>query len=97
MLLYCMEINKRASAAPVVQGQPLFTGTRRELFTNIRYEQRLCHEYRAGLEAGRLIRGEVGMRGLEKAVLHNFASHCLLQEGDPVTHKEDTIQCRLSS
>lgn len=55
MLLYCMEINKGASAAPVVRGQPLFTGTRWELFTNIRYEQRLCHEYRAGLEAGRLI------------------------------------------
>lgn len=41
------------------EGQPLFTGTRWELFTNIRYEQHLCHEYRAGLEAGRLIIGEI--------------------------------------
>lgn len=46
---------KGAGAAPVVQGQRLFTGTRWELFTNIRYEQRLCHEYRAGLEAGRFL------------------------------------------
>lgn len=48
--------------------QPRFTGTRWDPYTNIRYEQRLCHEYRAGLEAGRLIMGEVGMRDLEKAV-----------------------------
>lgn len=68
MLLYCVEINKGASAAPVVRGQPLFTGTRWELFTNIRYEQRLCHEYRAGLEAWCLIIEKVGMRDLEKAV-----------------------------
>lgn len=63
MLLYCVEINKGASAAPVVRGQPLFTGTRWELFTNIRYEQRLCHEYRAGLEAGGLIMGESRYEG----------------------------------
>lgn len=68
MLLYCMEINKGAGAAPVVRGQPLFTGTRWELFTNIRYEQHLCHEYRAGLEAGCLIMGGKQVRGtLEKA------------------------------
>lgn len=68
MLLYCREINKGASAAPLVRGQALFTRTRWKLFTNIRYEQHLCHEYRAGLEAWRLIMGEVGMRDLEKAV-----------------------------
>lgn len=58
-----MEINKGAGAAPLVRGQPLFTGTRWELYTNIRYEQRLCHEYRAGLEAGHLIMGESGYEG----------------------------------
>lgn len=46
-----------------------FTGTRWEPYTNIRYEQRLCHEYRAGLGAACLIMGgKVGMRDLEKAV-----------------------------
>lgn len=41
-----------------------FTGARWGPYTNIRYEQRLCHEYRAGLEAARLITA----RDLEKAV-----------------------------
>lgn len=94
MLLYCVEINKGASAAPVVRGQPLFTGTRCELYTNIRYEQRLCHEYRAGLEAGCLIMGESRYEGPWKSSLvfanpqkHHFASRHLLGEGDPPTQR----------
>lgn len=67
LLLYCVEINKGADGAPAVRVQPPFTGRRWELYTNIRYERRLCHEYRAGLEAGRLIMWEkVGMRDLGK-------------------------------
>lgn len=68
LLLYCTEINKGGGAAPAVRGQPLFTETRWELFTNIRNEQRLCHEYRAGLEAGCLMTGGGGIRGHEKGV-----------------------------
>lgn len=50
-LLYCEEINKGARA-----GRPCLL-KRWELFTNTRYEQHLCHEYRAGLEAWHLIKG----------------------------------------
>lgn len=67
MLLYCVEINKGGGAAPLVRGQPLLTGTRWGLFTNIRYEQHLCHEYRSGLEAGHLIMGESRYGDLGKA------------------------------
>lgn len=34
------------------------TGNKTENHTNIKYEQRLCHEYRAGLEAGAFNNGE---------------------------------------
>ena len=61
-----MEINKGAGASRQEHRQPLFTRTRREVFTNIRYEQRLCHEYRAGLEASCLIMGERGVGDLGK-------------------------------
>lgn len=100
MLLYCMEINKGASAAPVVRGQPLFTGTRWELFTNIRYEQRLCHEYRAGLEAGCLIMGGSRYEGPWKSSLMLASPQnifCFLLEGDPPAQKEIIIPHRLSS
>lgn len=96
-----MEINKGASAAPVVRGQPLFTGTRRELFTNIRYERRLCHEYRAGLEAGCLIMGESRYEGPWKSslVLASPQNITLLltASSKKVTLQEDTTQYWLSS
>lgn len=88
MLLYCVEINKGASAAPVVRAQPLFIGTRCELYTSIRYEWHLCYEYRAGLEAGRYNRGmDVGMRDLEKALKCQLAhkTKFCFTEGAPST------------
>lgn len=98
-----MEINKGASAAPVVRGQPLFTGTRWELYTNIRYEQRLCHEYRAGLEAGRLIMGESRYEGPWKSSLVLASPQNIIlpptasSEKVTLQHSEDTIRRRLSS
>lgn len=107
MLLYCVEINKGASAAPVVRGQPLFTGTWWALFTNIRYEQHLCHEYRAGLGAWRLIvveiMGESRYEGPWKSSLvlaspQNIILPPTTSSGKvTLRYSEDTIRCRLSS